>query len=183
MPDHNITPTARTVEPFPQTLAASALAWIMSTALEEADRGRGVSGSGGGVGSIKGVGVDIGPLLGLVLAGGQVKLGDGNGGVNGEGGDAASDAARAVLTGLAVKRPLLVVPEVRPALVAFMAIVVAVVTVAVAFAVVAAVVVGESTAVAVAGGRRVHEVVFSGGDGRGVIAAVREAMDHTYDLL
>lgn len=42
--------------------------------------------------------VDVRPLLGLL---GQ------------EGGDAASEAARLVLTGLAVARPLVVVPEVR----------------------------------------------------------------------
>ena len=80
-------------------LGASALAWVMSTALRDRD---GDTGNGGNrhsshpAGDV-GVGVDVRPLVGLL---GQ------------EGGDAASDAARVVLTGLAVDRPLAVIPEV-----------------------------------------------------------------------
>ncbi|CAN0425826.1 unnamed protein product [Pylaiella littoralis] len=79
-------------KPEAQKLGASALVMVMSTVLRERPD---VPSSEGRAGEE--AAVDVGPLLGLLVQ---------------EGGDAASDAARAVLTGLAVERPLLVIPEV-----------------------------------------------------------------------
>lgn len=69
-----------------QTLAASALGWVMSTALREQEKGADGSGQR----------LDVRPLLSLL-----------------EQGDVAAFAASAVLTRLALERPPSVIPEVR----------------------------------------------------------------------
>lgn len=79
-------------------LGASALVWVMSTALRDREKQHSAGGARPSDRSESCLGADVRPLLGML---GKAQ------------GDPASDAARLVLTGLAVERPLAVVPEVR----------------------------------------------------------------------
>eukprot|EP00752_Nemacystus_decipiens_P012958 g11467.t1 len=83
--------------PEAQKLGASALVWVMSTALREREKQHISGGCRRSDRSESCAGVDVRPLVGML---GQ------------ESGEPASDAAKLVLTGLAMERPLVVVPEV-----------------------------------------------------------------------